>query len=506
MANSAAERVRCARLKDRIISADAAAAMISDGMNVVVPTFTSIDRPLSIGKAVLRRAEATGSPKNLTLITSANGHDIFDNKWAQAGLIKRRLDWITEPVIRKYANTPGGVHFQDVHLSHAAEQIKHGWYGGIDYVLLSVTGVTEEGHLLPSFCQGFSQLSLTAAKNVILEINTHTCEDIHVLHDVYEVGKLPVRDPIPIRRPGDIIGRDYYECDLDKIRGIVISDEPLDFPPAPAPVERGGPLAEMAGHFIRFLKDEVAAGRLPEHLLPLQIGVGAAADAVVSFLGENFTGLTMYSETLGFGAMELLEKGVVSCVSTGGISATEDMLNNIMRHPERYRGRLVIRPTEITNNPEVIKRLGLISMNNAVEADIYGNINSSHVMGSRIISGIGGSCDFSRNAYLSVFFTLSTAKGGKLSSIVPFCSHIDSTEHDVKIIVTEHGVADLRNCSPWERAQRIIAIAHPDFRPQLQDYYDRAAEKCRDGRGHTPHILSEALSWHVRAEETGSML
>lgn len=501
----ALERIRCDALRGRVISAEAAAAMIEDGMNVVVPTFTSIDRPLSIARAVLRRAEATGSPKNLTLITSANGHDIFDNKWAQAGLIKRRLDWITEPVIRRRANTPGDVEFQDVHLSHAADQLKHGWYGDIDCVLLSVTGVTEDGRLLPSFCQGFSPLALAAAKNIILEINTHTSDAIHILHDVYDAGRLPQREPIPICRPCDIIGRDYYECSLDKIRGIVISDEPLDIPPAPAPVERGGPLAAMAGHFMRFLKDEVAAGRLPENLLPLQIGVGAAADAVVSFLGENFSGLTMYSETLGFGAMELLEKGIVTCASTGGISAPAEMLGSIMTDPERYRGRLIIRPTEITNNPEVIRRLGLIAMNNALEVDIYGNVNSTHVMGSRIISGIGGSCDFSRNAYLSVFFTLSTAKGGRLSSIVPFCSHIDSTEHDVKIVVTEYGVADLRNCSPCERAPKLIAIAHPDYRPMLQDYYERAVEKCADGCGHTPHILSEALSWHVRAAATGSM-
>ena len=82
-------------------------------------------------------------------------------------------------------------------------------------------------------------------------------------------------------------------------------------------------------------------------------------------------------------------------------------------------------------------------------------------------------------------------------------SHVDHTEHDVDILVTEQGLADLRGLAPRERARVIIDnCVHPDFREALNDYFAKA---CAIG-GHTPHILREALSWHINLEETGKML
>jgi succinyl-CoA:acetate CoA-transferase len=169
-----------------------------------------------------------------------------------------------------------------------------------------------------------------------------------------------------------------------------------------------------------------------------------------------------------------------------------------------YKQRIVLRPQEISNHPELIRRMGLIAMNGMIEADIYGNVNSTHIMGSAIMNGIGGSGDFARNAYLSIFMTPSLAKNGSISCIVPMASHVDHTEHDVQILVTEQGLADLRGHSPSQRAQIIIdRCAHPDFRPALHDYVARA-KRGAVGQ-HTPHLLNEALSWHQRYVETGSM-
>ena len=141
----------------------------------------------------------------------------------------------------------------------------------------------------------------------------------------------------------------------------------------------------------------------------------------------------------------------------------------------RYRNHMILRPQEISNHPELIRRLGCIAMNGLIEADIYGNVNSTHVMGSRIQNGIGGSGDFARNAYISIFMTPSTAKGGTISAIVPQASHVDHITQDVQVIVTEQGLADLRGLSPKQRARTIIAnCAHPDYRPALEDYYRRA--------------------------------
>jgi succinyl-CoA:acetate CoA-transferase len=100
--------------------------------------------------------------------------------------------------------------------------------------------------------------------------------------------------------------------------------------------------------------------------------------------------------------------------------------------------------------------------------------------------------------------TPSTAKGGTISCIVPMVSHVDHTEHDVQILVTEQGLADLRGLSPKQRAELVIErCAHPDYRPMLRDYVARARAGAKGV--HTPHLLGEALSWHVRWLETGDM-
>jgi succinyl-CoA:acetate CoA-transferase len=170
----------------------------------------------------------------------------------------------------------------------------------------------------------------------------------------------------------------------------------------------------------------------------------------------------------------------------------------------RYRNAMILRPQEISNHPELIRRLGCIAMNGLIEADIYGNVNSTHVMGSRIQNGIGGSGDFARNAYVSIFMTPSTAKGGAISAIVPQVSHVDHINQDVQVIVTEQGLADLRGLSPKQRARTIIAnCAHPDYQPMLIDYYERA---LKGSYGlHAPSLPGEALSWHQRFMATGSM-
>lgn len=499
------ERVRCPALRDKIISPQEAAEFVKAGMTVAIPHFNNLDSPVRIESAVLDRARASGEKLELNVISTANCHPIVDTGWAEAGIIRRRMDFIGDPAIRKLINTPCGVEFQDPHLSHVTEHVKHGWYGSIDLAVISVAGATEDGKLLPSVCEGFVPTMLKEARGILLEVNLNSSEKMHLLHDVYTVDKLPDREPVGIRHVADIIGTNYYECDLDKILGVVISEEPLYYPAQFKIAETDPRIDDMAEHFTAFVKQEVSEGRLPPNLLPLQIGAGAIADAVLGKMAESFDGLEIYTEGLMQKGLELLDRGIVKAASTGGFGGKPETVRHILEHADEYVGRLVIRPAEITNHPEVIRRLGLIAMNNMIEADIYGNVNSTNVLGTKMMSGIGGSCDFSRNAYLTVFFSLSTAKDGNISCIVPFCSHIDSTEHDVNIIVTEYGVADLRNKSPRERVPEMIKIAHPDYRPMLQDYYDRAVTLCGPGAAHTPHILEEALSWHVRARDTGSM-
>ncbi len=261
----------------------------------------------------------------------------------------------------------------------------------------------------------------------------------------------------------------------------------------------------IAGHILEFLAWEVKKGRMPETLLPLQSGVGNIANAVLFGLEEGpFEGLTSYTEVVQDGMISLLKSGKLTAASATAFSLSPDMLTEVNADMAKYRKQIVLRPQEISNHPEIIRRLGVIAMNGMIEADIYGNVNSTHVMGSRIQNGIGGSGDFARNGYLSIFMAPSTAQKGSISTIVPMASHVDHTEHDVSVVVTEQGLADLRGLSPRQRANLIIEkCAAPEFKPLLLDYLNRA-ERLSYGR-HTPHLLGESLGWHNRYLRTGSM-
>ena len=166
-----------------------------------------------------------------------------------------------------------------------------------------------------------------------------------------------------------------------------------------------------------------------------------------------------------------------------------------------FSSRIVLRPQEISNHPGIIRRLGVIALNTALEMDIYGNVNSSHVFGTHIMNGVGGSGEFTRNAHLSIFMTPSMAKGGAISSVVPMTPHVDNNEHSVQIVVTEQGLADLRGLGPLERAEKIINVcAHPDYRPYLNDYISQAP--C----GHICHDLDRCYELHRNFKNTGHML
>jgi succinyl-CoA:acetate CoA-transferase len=99
--------------------------------------------------------------------------------------------------------------------------------------------------------------------------------------------------------------------------------------------------------------------------------------------------------------------------------------------------------------------------------------------------------------------TPSTAKKGAISCVVPHVTHFDHTEHEIHIIVTEQGVGDLRGLDPREKVKVMIEkCAHPDYRPALWDYYNRARKEVG---GHIPMLLGEAYAWHTKFMETGTM-
>jgi succinyl-CoA:acetate CoA-transferase len=388
-----------------------------------------------------------------------------------------------------------------------AQFVWFGFLGKLNVAVVEVAGVLEDGRLIPSSSVGNNKTWLDQADKVILEVNSWQPAALEGMHDVYYgTQRPPLRKPIPMVAPGDRIGEPYLHVDPAKVVAVVETQAPDRNTAFTPPDEASNRIAE---HILDFLAHEVKQGRLPAELLPLQSGVGNIANAVLSGLNQGpFENLTGYTEVLQDGMLEMLKSGKMTMASATALSLSGEGMKEFLGNLDFYRQRIVLRPQEISNHPEIIRRLGIISMNGMIEADIYGNVNSTHIMGTRIMNGIGGSGDFARNAYLSMFMTPSTAKGGAISCIVPMASHVDHTEHDVQILVTEQGLADLRGLAPRQRARRVIErCAHPDFRPALLDYVERAEAEGRAGRAglHTPHLLEEALSWHTRFERTGSM-
>lgn len=493
------ERLRNPKAFDLIMTAEEAAEMIEDKMVIGASGFTPSGYPKAVPMAVAERAKA-GERLKLDLYSGASVGPELDGAWAEAGIIRKRLPYHTNATIRDKINK-GDIEYIDMHLSHSTQYVNMGAIPKVDIAIIEALAITEDGNIITTSAVGNAPAFVKNADRVIVELNLLKPMALEGMADIYMVGNPPDRKPINICKAGDRIGTPYVECGFDKIAAIVITelqDKTRPFGEVDEDSKR------ISANIIKFLQEEVKEGRLTNSLLPLQSGVGSVANAVLYGLCEaEFDNLTCYTEVVQDSMLDLLRTGKATMASTTAISPSPEALVKFEEEIDFFKDKIILRPQELSNNPEVIRRLGIIAMNTAIEADIYGNVNSTHIMGSKMMNGIGGSGDFARNGAITIFSTPSQAKGGAISSIVPMVSHVDHTEHDVMVIVTEQGYADLRGLSPKERAVKIIEnCAHPDYKDQLRDYFDRA---CANGPLQTPHILTEALSWHENFTKKGTM-
>lgn len=482
---------------DLVSSPEQAASLIQDGMTVGMSGFTRAGEAKAVPRALAERA--LHEPFAITLMTGASLGNDLDKLLTEANVLSRRMPFQVDATLRGAIND-GRVMFLDQHLSETVELLRNGQLGEIDVAVVEACAITEEGHIIPTTSVGNSASYAILAKKIIVELNLSSPAALEEMHDIYIPQMRPTRSPIPVVSADTRVGSPGIPVDPARIAAIVVTQE-KDSPSTVLPPDDD--TQRIADHLIGFLSGEVEAGRLTPSLLPLQAGIGTMANAVMSGLAAGpFEHMTMYSEVLQDSTFELLDSGKLDFASGCSITLSEECGKRIWPRLEEYRERLVLRPQEMSNHPGIVRRLGIIAINTALEADIYGNVNSTHVCGTKMMNGIGGSGDFARNAQLSIFITKSLAKGGDISSFVPFASHIDHTEHDVDILVSEHGLADLRGLAPRERAVEVIEhCADPLYRPALRRYFEQACERG----GHTPHCLEQALSWHSAAERDGHM-
>lgn len=491
------ERILNEKLRSKVSTVEEATSYIKNGMVVGASGFTKSGDSKLILSALAERAKSDKT--KITLMTGASlGHDT-DAKLAEAGALLKRMPFQVDRTLRQKINE-GEVLFIDQHLSESAELLHSKCLPEIDIAVIEVAYIEKDGSLVPTTSVGNSVTFAHLAKQIIIEVNTQVPMDIYGLHDIFQPENYPHRNVIPIVAPENRIGRKSIPIDIDKVVAIVFSD----IQDSPADIsEPDEKTTKIAQHLVKFFEEEVRLGHLTDRLQPLQAGIGKVANAVLSaFKDTNFYDLRMFSEVLQDSTFDLIDAGKLSFASASSITVSEKCYDRVFNNLHKYRDKIVLRPQNISNTPGLIRRLGIIAINTAIEFDIYGNVNSTHLMGSKIMNGIGGSGDFARNAYLSIFVTEAASKNNTISKVLPMVSHVDHTEHDVDILVTDIGLADLRGLAPRERAQKIIDnCVHPDYKEELKSYFERAKLKG----GHTPHLLDEAFSWHLRLEKTGTM-
>ncbi len=493
-------------LQHKVMSAEEAAQLIPNGAVVGMSGFTGAGYPKAVPVALAKRAvdeRLKGTKFRVNVLSGASTGPELDQAMGLTESIAFRFPYQGDAVLREKINA-GIVEYQDMHLSHAGTHVRNGFYGKVNFAVIEVTKIREDGSLVYSSSVGANNVYLEQAEHIILEVNYWQDERLEGMHDVISINQpYGDRKPIDVWAADSRNGSPYQVIDLSKVVAVVETDCADRNAPfkAPEPVHKA-----IAGHILDFLGNEVKQGRLPKSLTPLQSGVGNIANAVLVGLNEGpFEKMTSYTEVIQDGMLDMLDSGKLTVASATAFSVSPEGQVRFNKSIDRYRKQIVLRPQEISNHPEVIRRLGCIAMNGLVEADIYGHVNSTHIAGKGIENGIGGSGDFARNAAISIFMTPATAKDGKISCIVPFATHVDHTEHDVSVIVTEHGLADLRGKSPKQRAKEIVEkCAAPEYKPLLNDYMKRAFATPSAGR-QSPHLFEEAFSWHNRLLKTGDM-
>jgi acetyl-CoA hydrolase len=484
-----------------VLTAAEAASLVQHGQNVAFSGFTPAGAPKAVPLAIAERALAAhkaGQEFQIGVMTGASTGPSLDGALAKAQAMRFRTPYQTNSDLRDRINA-GQTPFFDLHLSMMPQVTRYGFLGKVDLAVIEAADLTAGGGIVLTSGVGAAPTFCNMAERVVIELNRHHPAAVLGLHDIYEPADPPHRKQIPIYTPSDRIGSPIICIDPAKIVGVVetdLEDEARGF-------SEITPLTETIGnHVAEFLASQLACGKIPQPFLPIQSGVGDIANSVLGALGSHpgIPPFEMYTEVIQDSVIGLIESGRVRFASSCSFTVTPPALKRVYDNLNFFRSRVVLRPQEISNSPEVIRRLGVISINTAIEVDIFGNVNSTHVMGRKLMNGIGGSGDFTRNAYLSVFTCPSTAKGGKISTIVPLVSHVDHSEHSVQIIATEYGVADLRGKSPFERANEIIEkCAHPEYRELLHSYLTIMAG------GQTPHTLSAAFRMHEQFQKTGDM-
>ncbi len=317
---------------------------------------------------------------------------------------------------------------------------------GCDVAVISVTPPNEDGYCSFGVSSDYTKPAAEVARTVIAVMNK----------------QMPY------------IGGDNF-IHISEIDYIVEVDRPLFEIPNPkiGEVERG-----IGKNVASLVKDGST----------IQLGIGAIPDAVLLFLTDK-KDLGIHTEMFSSGAVDLIKRGIING-SKKEIGKNKHVATFLMGTKELYdyvnnNPNVELSPVDYVNHPTTVMQLdNIISINSCVEVDLMGQVCSESI-GSTQISGVGGQVDYVRGAAMakngvSIIAIPSTARKGTSSRIVANLTHgaaVTTSRNDVDYIVTEYGIAALKGKSLRERAESLIAIAHPDFRAELQEEYNKRFHK-----------------------------
>lgn len=472
-----------------IASPAEAAALVPPTATLLVSGFGGVGYPKLVPEALAAADDA----RELTVVSGGGVGDEIDRALVESGDMARRYPFVPNETSRAAAND-GRIEFHDRHISRLADEVRFGGLrAGLRGESVAVVEAVAVGPdwLVPSTSVGHTPAYAGAADRLIVEVNRAQPVDLARVHDVHVRDDPPRRDPIPLDDPLGETDGPAVRFDPAKLAAVVETDRPDD----PYEFREASPTDEaIAANLGAFLEAELDRNPLFDEAANLQFGVGSLGNALMGALADVDFGdrpVSYVGEVVQDGLLDMLDAGDLRGASATSLALSAEGQERLFEDVERYAEDVVLRPADVSNAPELIDRFGVVGVNSAVEVDLYGNVNATHIGGTRVVNGIGGGGDFARNCRLGVVALPSTAVGGDVSRIVPLTPHVDHTEHDASVIVTEHGVADLRGRSPRERAEALVGVADPAFREALDAYRERAAA----GGGNTPHDLDTAFSW-----------
>lgn len=453
--------------------------------DICISGFGSVGYPKAIPSAL-----AECENLSLTIVSGGSVGDIVDTRLVEVGAIDRRYPYQARSASREAINNQQ-IEFNDTHIARLGEAVLLGHLPSPDVAVVEAVAAGRDW-FVPSTSIGQTQAFVEAADQLVIEINHAQPLSLRSFHDIYRVGPPPRDESIPLQHPGGRIGTSKITFDKSKLAAVVQTDRP------DSPYEFRSPTSideTIANNLSNMLYSEIETNPALTDRICLQFGVGSLGNALMSsFRDLDFDGrdVVYYGEVIQDGILDMLDSETLMTASATALALSTEGTNRLFDNQNQYSERIVLRPAAISNRASLIDRFGVIAINSALEVDIYGHVNSTHAHGTELINGIGGSGDFIRNGLLGIVALPSQTADGDASRIVPMVPHTDHTEHDVDVVVTEQGVADLRSLSPRERAEVLInECAHPSVRDDLDSYLTEAMKHS----GHISHQLDSVWSW-----------